>query len=102
MEVGAIEIHQPADVAPQRANRRYSTDKDDPGYPPWKLLDDLGIAVHVYLNGLEAQDVSTADEGEGFIVRLARGADGRPYLTAAGDIATETVRGEVAFALRTR
>lgn len=55
---------------------RYSADPDDPGFANFEFALKRGEYVHVTLDGVDQDHVRTADDDEGFIVRLVLDADG--------------------------
>lgn len=70
---------------------RVSIHITDPGYANFR-----GFGRHrVFLNGIEAEEVVTADEELGEIVRVARDEHGALIATDGGDFIHETVRGKV-------
>lgn len=78
---------------------RMSSDKDDPGYTTWvrgmaKRPAGAKSAVRVFLRDAYVEDVLTADEDEGMLVRCCRSASGDLILDG-GEIRTEVLRGEV-------
>ena len=66
---------------------RVSTQKDDIGYVTARDF-------YIYLDGKLIEDVVTADEGLGYILRYKHNDDGEIY-TDEGEIATEELYGKV-------
>lgn len=75
---------------------RVSTDKSDPGYPLFMRTQQEGVLLKVYLDGQEIDEVETADEEEGVLVRYCTGENGELLLTPSREeIERETLQGRV-------
>ncbi len=78
---------------------RVSTNKDDElGFASYNSARARGEQVHIYLDGVEQRNCTTADSAEGWVERAKLNADGEVY--AIGDeIAQEIVHGKVEIKL---
>lgn len=75
---------------------RYSSVKEDSGYPAWCKLNGDGKVVIVKLNGVIAKRVITVDTDAGEIVRMTETEDGNVAVDRnTGEILYETVTGAV-------
>jgi hypothetical protein len=75
---------------------RLSCNKDDPGYVVYHRAIAGGNKVVVYLDDVEVEEVTIADEEEGFLVRFRSGPDGKLLLTEDRQaVETERLTGNV-------
>lgn len=75
---------------------RVSTEQGDPGERRYAELCGDGLAVRVFLDGVEQKDCVTADPGLGLVKRPVRTARGNIAINhATGEIHYETVHGHV-------
>lgn len=72
---------------------RMSSQENDPGYQAWSECF-AGHHINVFLDGAEVIDCATADDVEGFVVRLKHGDDGS-VVVIDDEIVYETVHGLV-------
>lgn len=79
---------------------RLSSDSDDRSFDEWRVLNDTHIVL-VWLDGIEQKKCITADDDEGFIIRIATDEDGNTVLK--GDyVQYERVDGSVRIELEPR
>lgn len=90
--VAAATMQQP--VPSRDYSRRFSQDKNDPGYRNWCIVTGDGMVVKVYLDGVEQKHCSMADEINGEIERIVMTPSGN-MARSHDEILTEIVRGNV-------
>ena len=83
---------------------RVSTDPKSPFHAPIRDALSDGATLIVFLDGKRINDVLTADEGSGEVVRMARGEHGSVRLAPEnpGELLRETLRGRVKIVRRYR
>lgn len=72
---------------------RFSTDRDDPGFPNFERYRLAEPAV--WFNGEPIEDVVTADEDAGYVIVYARAADGNFMMDRDASIVRRTFYGRV-------
>ena len=85
-------MSHPAHVAPDRL----SVFVGDPGHAPYEALGERGHSIRIYLDGVEQQNVMTADRAQGWLRRLAM-IEGRAVRFESAHVKTEVVRGKIEF-----
>lgn len=71
---------------------RISASPDDPGYLLW--IEVVSFGVRVTLNGEVIEKAITADEEEGFVVRIKCDDDGQ-IIVSGGELVHERLEGSV-------
>ncbi len=72
---------------------RVSMDEKDSGFKTWVKLRDIG--VYVFLDGDEVQDVITADDDLGYILKYTSDDAGDPVVIDGNEWAVEELAGAV-------
>jgi hypothetical protein len=71
-----LDASRPAANAP-KSGRRMSGNKNDPGFALFDAAMQAGQSIRVLVDGVEAKNVVTADEAEGYVESLVVGLSGQ-------------------------
>ena len=73
---------------------RVSVDSEDAGYAKYMEIVAMGLAVKISLDGVEIDEVITADDKEGTVLRYKTDNSGLPIING-DELERETLHGDV-------